>query len=158
MATSSIPAAIDYLVATITAMPAFAAPVVVNDGWPVLRGDRGITIGISPEDDVTDNDQVHAELGAQAEWEIVMIPCLLWAVSVSGNPAKDARDAAFAMFNAVDSHMRTTAGRTLGGAVRSGAAKVAGVRLTQTGTADAAGTGRVATIRFDIGYKSRSTA
>lgn len=158
MATSSIPSAIDYLVTTIGALSAFADPVVVADGWPAERGDRGITIGISPEDDTTENDQIHAELGAQSEWEQYAIPCLIWSRAAGGVAMKTARDAAFVLLDAIDTHMRTTAGRTLGGALRSGSGKVANVRVAQTSDAGEAGEGRVCRIRFDIACKSRSTA
>lgn len=151
---SSFPAGCDWLVQNISALPECAAPVVVCDGWPDQLGDRSVVIGITPEDPETGNEPQHAELGAQAEWELVSIPCIVWAY-VGGSSMKAARDAAFVMFDAIHTLMRTNAGRTLGGAVHSGSAAVRNIRVRQTGGADEAGVGRQCEIRFSIEYKSR---
>lgn len=154
---SSFPAAVDYLVGAVAALPAFASPVLVFDGWPTQGADRAIVIGITPEDPDSENSPQYAEVGAQTEWEVVDIPCVLWA-EVGGDNMKTARDRAFELFDAVQTLMRTVPGRTLGGAVKSNAAAIRNVRVEQTGTASAAGAGRRCDIRFTISYRSRSTA
>lgn len=158
MTTSSAPAAIDWLVAQAGALPAYAAPVVVCDGWPDKRGDRVLVVGITPDDDETDNTSAHAQLGAQMEWETYDIPCVLWAWVGGGTESaamKTARDAAFAMFDALATVLRTASGRTLGGALNSGAAQISSWRMRQTADAAEAGSGRNCEIRFVITCKNR---
>jgi hypothetical protein len=155
MATSSIPAAIDYLVTQARALPAFAAPVVVCDGWPDQRADAGLVVGLTPEDPDTVGEPFHAEVGAQTQWEVYDIPCLLWA-RIGGSDMQAARNAAFALFNALDSFLR--ANRTLGGALHSGTALMTGVRIEQSATAAEAGDGRTCKVRFVVRCKNRSTA
>lgn len=155
MVTSSIPAAIDYLVSTIAALPECAAPVVVEDGWPTRSAPTGVGIGVIPGDGITDDVVTHAQLGAQMEWEQYEIPCMVWA-HVGGTSAKQARDAAFTIFNAIVTKIRTNPdGRTLGGALRSGAAIVHDVRVRQTEDADDAAYGRSCEIRFSVGCNNR---
>lgn len=155
MATSSIPAAIDYLVTTIAALPECALPVIVEDGWPTRSAATGVAIGVIPGDDTTDDEVTHAQLGAQMEYEEYEIPCIVWA-HVGGASAKQARDAAFAVFNAFVSKVRTNPdGRTLGGALHSGTAIVRNVRVAQTGTAAEAGDGRMCEIRFSVHCKNK---
>jgi hypothetical protein len=160
VATSSIPGAIDYLYATVAALPQCAAPVVVSDGWPDLDGDVGVVIGLTPDDATTDDEVTHGQLGAQTQWETYSIPCVIWARAVGGaRPMKTARDQAFAILNAIDSHLRIpTTGRTLGGVLQSGTAYAGNVTIRQTGDAAQAGEGRTCEIRFDVLCKSRSTA
>lgn len=153
--TSSIPAAIDYLVATIGALPAFAAPVTVEDGWPTKSSPSGCAIGVIPGDGTTDDEVTHAQLGADMEWEQYDIPCILWA-HVGGSNAKTARDAAFVLFDAFATAVRVNpAGRTLGGALHSGFASIHNVRVVQTDDAAAAGEGRRCEIRFSVNAKNR---
>lgn len=155
MTTSSIPAAIDYLVTTITGLPACAAPVIVEDGWPTRSSPQGVGIGVIPGDDTTEDEVTHAQLGAQMEFEEYEIPCIVWA-HVGGASAKTARDAAFAIFDAIVTMVRVNpAGRTLGGALHSGSAMLHRVRVEQTGDAAAAGEGRMCVIKFSIGCKNR---
>lgn len=154
-ATSSIPAAIDYLVATIGALPECAAPVIVEDGWPTRSSPKGVGIGVIPGDDTTDDEVTIAQLGAGMEWEEYDIPCIVWA-HVGGSSAKEARDAAFAIFDAIVAAVRVNpAGRTLGGALNSNFAMVRNVRMVQTGTAERAGDGRMCEIRFSVHAKNR---
>lgn len=155
MPTSSIPAAIDYLVATIAALPQCALPVIVEDGWPERSAPVGVAIGVIPGDGVTDDEVTHAELGAQMEWEAYEIPCIIWAHVGSGS-AKAARDAAFVIFDAIVAAVRVNpGGRTLGGALHSNFAYVHQVRLVQTASAVEAGGGRMCEIRFNVGAKNR---
>lgn len=155
MATSSIPAAIDYLVTTIRLLPECAAPVIVEDGWPTRSAPKGVAVGVIPGDGVTDDEVAHAQLGAQMEFERYEIPCIVWA-HVGGDVAKTARDEAFVIFNAIITKVRTNPdGRTLGGALNSGAAIVHNVRVEQTDEAIAAGDGRRCVIKFNVGANNR---
>jgi hypothetical protein len=157
MATSTIPAAIDHLVTAVRALPAFAAPVVVCDGWPDQRGNTGIVIGVTPDDDTTDDLNMHAELGAQAQWEEYDIPCLVWSYVGGGQESmKTARDAAFALYDALDTYLR--AHRSLDDVLRSGTAYISRVAVQQTGNAPEAGEGRSCVLAFTIRCKSRSAA
>lgn len=159
MATSTIPAAIDYLVTTTQNMSAFAAPVVVFDGWPDQGADTALVIGITPTDDTTGVENLHAELGAQAQWEEFDIPCIIWAHRGGGQESmKTARDAAFALYDALDTHLRTNAGRTLGGLLNSGVAYISALVVQQTGDAPEAGDGRQCQLLLNIHCKSRSAA
>lgn len=155
MATSSIPAAIDYLVTAIRSLPECAEPVIVEDGWPTRRAAKGVGVGVIPGDGVTDDEVAHAQLGAQMEFEQYTIPCLVWA-HAGGASAKTARDQAFVIFNAIATKIRENpVGRTLGGALNSGAAVIQNVRVEQTATAQEAGEGRVCEIRFNVQAKNR---
>ncbi len=156
MATSAIPAAIDYLVATATALPECAAPVRVFDGWPDARADVALVIGVTPEDSATEDSVNHGNLGAQAQWEDFTVPCIIWCRRVGGGAMKQARDGAFVILNALDTHLRTH--RDLGGALRSGTAIATNVVIRQTDTAEEAGDGRVCEIHFDVLCRSRSAA
>ncbi len=158
MATSTIPAAIDYIVTTVTALPVCAAPVIVCDGWPDARADTGVVIGVTPEDSSTQGGKEWAELGARAQWEEYAVPCIIWARRVGGSAMKDARDAAFAIFDAIDTALRTPDGVTLGGVLKSSTALLSDPVLQQTGSADQAGEGRMAEIHFSVVCRSRSTA
>lgn len=155
MATSSIPAAIDYLVAQVTALPECQAPVTVSDGYPAGPGERYVVIGVAPhEDGDTEDDVVHGQLGAQMERETYVIPCVAVAwVGGAEEAAKAARDQAFAMFNAIVTMVR--ADRTLGNALHSGAALVTGVRMEQTVTPELAGQGRGCLIKFSVRCENR---
>lgn len=152
MATSAIPAAIDYLVTAIRALPECAEPVVVEDGYPTRSAPVGVGIGVIPGDDTTEDEIVHAQLGAQMEWETFEIPFMVWAHDGGAN-AKVPRDAVFAIYNAIVTKVRQD--RTLGGALHSGAAIVHNMRMEQTGTAEEAGYGRMCEIRSSVGCKNR---
>lgn len=161
MATSSIPGAIDHLVTAVRGLPAIAADpaVVVTDGWPDQRANTGIVIGLTPDDDSTDDANFHAEFGAQAQWEEYDIPCLIWAHRGGAEEAmKVARDAVFTLYDLIDSYMRTTAGRTLAGVLHSGTAYLSRLVVRQTATGPEAGEGRACELRFTIHCKSRSAA
>ncbi len=153
MATSSIPAGIDYLVAQVTALPECALPVIVEDGFPARWADDVVVIGITPEDDDTENPVLHAQLGAQLEYEDPAVPCLVRSYRAGENAMKAARAAAFGMYDAIVTRVR--ADRSLGGAVHSGAAIVTGMRMTQTGQAVEAGAGRTCDIRFVVTWHNR---
>lgn len=155
MATSSIPAAIDYLVAQARLLPECADPVTVHDGYPAGPGERYVAIGVVPhEDGDTEDDVVHGQLGAQMERETYVIPCefVAW-VGGAEEAAKTARDQAFAMFNAFVTRVRQD--RTLGLALHSGAALVTGVRVEQTVMPQVAGLGRGCAIRCGVRCDNR---
>ncbi len=155
MATSSVPAAVDYLVAAARALPDLPESATVHDGFPVAAGNPGFAIGVVPhEDGDTPNDVVHAQLGAQMERESYGIPCEIVAwVGGGEEAAKAARDQAFAIFNAFVTKIRQD--RTLGNALHSGAALVTGVRMDQTATAPEAGEGRACSITFVVRCENR---
>lgn len=150
MATSSIPAAVDYLVAQTRALPECAAPVTVHDGYPVGAGQTGVAIGVIPnEDGDTPNEVVHGQLGAQMEREYYDIPCEIAAWVGGGEEAtKAARDAAFVILDALITRIRQD--RTLGGALHSGWAMLTGIRMEQTADPEEAGEGRTCSIKFAI--------
>jgi hypothetical protein len=158
MATSSIPGAIDYLVATATALPECVPPVMVFDGWPEARPETALVIGITSEDPTTDTEVTHGQLGAQTQWEEYVIPCQIWSGAAGDGAMRRARLAAFVILDALDTHLRTPPGRTLGGALNSGTAVLSNVRVRQTGDAANASAGRACWIMFDILCKSRSAA
>lgn len=153
--TSSIPAAIDYLVSTVRALPECAPPVSVHDGFPAGTGNPAVAIGVVPnEDGVTARESVHAQLGAQAEYETFSIPVAIESWIGGGEEAmKPARDAAFTIFNAINTAVR--ADRTLGGVLHGGAAILTSTRVDQTVTADAAGEGRSCSVMFLVQCKNR---
>lgn len=158
MATSSIPAAIDWLVANIRALPECAAPVTVHDGWPVGSAQTGVAIGVRPvqQEGSTRSEQTFAQLGANMEWEEYDIPIQVAAyVGGAEEAAKTARDAAFVIYNAVLNLIRTTAGRTLGGALKSNHAQIVNFDLDQTASPEEAGEGRVCTLSFYVRGKNR---
>lgn len=158
MATSVIPAAIDYLVTTVSGLSAAAAPVRVFDGWPDAGAETGVVIGVTPDDSDTEGDKSWGELGARAQWEEFSVPCIIWARRAGGTAMKQARDAAFVLYDAIDTALRTPAGATLGGALRSGTALVSDPVLRQTDDPEQAGEGRVAEIHFSVVCRSRSAA
>lgn len=155
MATSSIPAAIDYLVAAVRALPECATPVTVHDGFPAGSGNPAVAIGVVPQEDgATPDDVVYGQLGAQMEREHYDIPCEVVAWVGGGEEAtKAARDAAFTIYNAVVTKIRQD--RTLGGSLHSGAALVTGMRLDQTSDPQQAGEGRACSIKFVIRCENR---
>lgn len=125
MTTSSIPAAIDYLVQAATT--AFGSSVQVTDG-PLVSGTEPtaqdqLWIGYSPLNEelpAVVGDQDFAALGARSRNENYAILCCL--IQWSGDPATKAlRDSAFALLATVETLLRGTGGNpgdcTLGGAV-----------------------------------------
>lgn len=155
MAISSVPAAVDYLVAAARALPGMPETLQVSDGFPAGNGNPAFAIGVVPWDDGdTPNEVVHAQLGAQMERETYEIPCEI-AAGVGGGEeaAKTARDQAFAIFNAFVTQIRRD--RTLGGALHSGAALVTRVRMDQTAEPGEAGTGRICSIKFVVRCDNR---
>lgn len=155
MATSSIPAAIDYLVAQTRALPECADPVTVHDGFPAGSGNPAVAIGVVPhEAGDTSDEVVHAQLGAQMEREYYDIPCEVVAWVGGGEEAvKTARDAAFTIYNAIVTRVRQD--RTLGGALHSGAAIVTTMRMEQTSEPIQAGEGRACSIKFAVRCENR---
>jgi hypothetical protein len=155
VATSSIPAAIDYLVAQTRLLPECAAPVTVHDGWPVGTGNSAVAIGVVPHvDGSTPDEVVHGQLGAQMEREYYDIPCVISTWVGGGEEAvKASRDQAFTIYNAIISKVRQD--RTLGGALHSGWAIVTGMHMDQTVTPQEAGEGRTCSISFVVRCENR---
>lgn len=147
MATSSVPAAIDWLVATASALPETEG-VIVSDGFTPRRGDQFLLIGIEDEDTETEGVLGWAALRSRSPAETYDIPCLISCFAPASADAKTARDAAFTIFNALWSAV--LADKTLGGALHGGTASVAGLRLMQTNDPEEAGSGRRASIYFTV--------
>ncbi|MDH6111919.1 hypothetical protein P3T36_006898 [Kitasatospora sp. MAP12-15] len=125
MSTSSIGAAVDYLVTACTT--ALGTTAHVFDGPPVgdtqLQLDDRIWIGyspVSPDLPAATGDQQFAALGARSREETVAIVCAV--EHFSGTTAmRLLRDGAFALLATVETLLRGTGGNpgdcTLGGAV-----------------------------------------
>lgn len=152
---SSTPAALDYLVSQIRALPEALAPVVVSDGWPPARSDQLVVIGITPEEDDQEATGGYAELDRTAEYETIEVPSLI-AVRMAGADAmKSARDRAFAIFDAIRTLVR--ADRRLGGAVAPGLpARISRWTISQTADAQQAGEGRVCEIQWVLTWQHRA--
>lgn len=150
---SSIPAALDYLVAQVRALPEAQPPVAVADGWPTTRSDTEIVIGIDADDGDTEVTGSYAQLSRE-EYEDVEVPCEI-AVRRAGSAASSqARTAAFALLDAVRTLVASD--RRFDGAVRPGLpARVVRWTMHQTDNAEQAGEGRTCVIRFTIGWRHR---
>lgn len=151
---SSTPAALDYLVSQIRALPEAQAPVVVSDGWPP-RSDQLVVIGITPEEDDQEATGGYAELDRITEYETVEVPSLI-AVRMAGTDSmKAARDRAFLIFDAIRTLVR--ADRRLGGAVVPGLpARISRWAVSQTADAQQAGEGRVCEIQWVVTWQHRA--
>ena len=122
---TSVGAAIDYIVATLTpAVIAIDATAVVVDNDPTFSSTSMVVIGrTEPENAMAaDGSQMIINLGAQERQEDYNIPCFI-SVYRQGPAQKPARDAAIALFDAT-AHL-IAADVTLGGLLRKGA----GLRL-----------------------------
>lgn len=150
---SSFPAALDYLVTEIRELPEAAAPVVVEDGWPVARSDQMIVLGINPEEDDSESTASYGDLQG-TEHESVEVPSII-AVRMGGtNAASSARARAFALYDAIRALVRSD--RTLGGAVRPGfKARIVRYTVSQTADVRQAGEGRVCEIRWVLAWQHR---
>jgi hypothetical protein len=148
MATSTIPAAIAGLLATLRAAPGLAG-VVVHDGPPVTAETPDwVAVGYDPTDPLTsvDASQVPASLGNRGREESYDILCSL--ASRSGDEDMAPRRArAMEMFAAVEAAVRADV--TLGGAVRT--AQIASYSLTQEQTRQGASAG----VSFRIACSAR---
>lgn len=155
MSTSAVPGAIDYLVATITAL--CADPVVVADGYaPVVANGSLVLVGVDEQTGETQSTSVWAALGAKKQDEVFEIPLAIYCHS-GDSSAKEVRDAAFAIFNPIRTSL--VSDPTLGGVLQSpGIAEVTPARLVQTFTDTEANAGRLARIYFTVHCQSRLTA
>lgn len=150
MATSTIPAAISGLLATLRPSPGLTG-VIVYDGPPMTAEQSDwVAVGFDPIDLTTsvDASQVPASLGNRAREESYQIACSL--ASWSGDEDMAARRArALDLFAAVEAALRTDI--TLGGAVRT--AQIASYSLTQEQTTQGASVG----VRFRVACSARLT-
>lgn len=148
---SSVPAAVDWLVANIRS--AVPAGVVVSDGWPDQRSDDLITVGITPDGDETGVSADYAQLSGLDE-ENVDVVSLVSVRRVGDDAQAAARAAAVGLLDTIRGVVK--ADRRLGGAVRPGLpARVSGWRLTQTDTAKEAGEGRTCRIVVTVSWQHR---
>jgi len=149
---SSIPEALDWLVGQIR--DAVGPGVAVSDGWPAVRSDDLIAIGVTPEGDDATLTGSYAELGGGAQYEAIEIPAIIICRRAGTDAAKAARDAAFALFDQVNDLV--AADRRLGDAVRPGLpARVVRWQVAQTADVRQAGEGRVCEIRWILAWTHR---
>lgn len=151
---SSVPGALDYLVAQIRALPQCQPPVVVSDGWPASRGDAMVVIGVNPEEDDAGITADWAEISGQ-EYEAVEMPCIVVVRRAGGTAVKQARDDAFVIFDAIRDLVRSD--RRFAGAIVPGLpARVSRWAVSQTAEARQAGEGRKCEIRFVVTWQHRA--
>lgn len=157
MATSVIPAAIDYLVDTFRAaatLGAAAPPVQVLDGPEVGDMARLQTLWVAVNDieDVAptsgSSQQSWAGLGAQRKNEQLSIPCVIRTWNGDGS-VRDARASAFAVLGAVEDIVRGQA--DLGGLVIVTLNGVDNLRLRTLVNPD----GALADLAFTVDSKAR---
>lgn len=149
MASSTIPDVIDYLVATLTALPATQG-ILVSDGFPAAGEEPTdlVVVGgnVTP---TADGTQVWAQIGHLRREEDYGVE-----ISIScyrgGTEQKPSRDAAFAILRAFDEQL--IADPTLGGLVRI--VLLSQLGLKQTDYTDAA-QGRTATITVTVRIQNR---
>lgn len=151
---SSVPAALDWLVAQIGLLEECAPPVVVQDGWPGARSDQLVVVGINPEEDDAESVGVYAELDSAREYESVEVPSIIAVRRAGATATSAARAAAFVIFDAVRDLIRQD--RRLGGAITPGLpARVARWSISQTADVRQAGEGRVCEIRWTLTWQHR---
>jgi len=148
--TSTMPAAIDGLLALLRARPSLERVQIV-DGYPRfdIVDTAFIAIGGKPEP-VAEGAQSSAALGARKREEryTLRVYC---SASLGGDDQKAARDQAFSLMAEVEDAVRQDV--TLGGAVR--VAEVAGsISLSQTDH-DTAAFGVFAEVSFDVAVQAR---
>lgn len=151
MANSSYPTVRDYLYAQVTALFAAQTDVRVSDGWPVTGARRTVRLGFPPEGTDTDTAVEPAQLGADQESETYRIPGRVssW-VGGAELAVKTARDEAFAMFDTILTWIRTTNGRTMGGALNSNIARIESYIVAETSEKGSAAEGRRCEITFTV--------
>jgi hypothetical protein len=152
VAASSIAPVIDYLVATISALPACAAPVTVSDGYSeVFPNSAMVMVGVTDQTGETPVTLRFGELGPKSSGERFDIPCVIYCHSGSTS-AKEVRDAAFAIYNPIITVILAdpSLGGNLGPTAGAGVASISAGPLWQTHTADEAGSGRLARIYFTV--------
>jgi hypothetical protein len=145
---SAIPAAIDYLVNLVTALPV-CAQMVVSDGYsPVAAPNGMVLVGVDDQTGETGSTNVWAALGNTVQDETFDIPLAIYIPS-GNSDAKGVRDTAFGVYDAIREAVR--ADKTLGGVLSPpGIAQLTTVRLSQTNTAEEGSTGRVARIYITV--------
>lgn len=122
---SSIPAAVDKLVATLTTR--LGANVQVVDGPPVVALDNvGVAVGYTPDDISVSSQEEGA--GLDSDVETYDINCLAWVRSGDGK-LKPVRDRVFALLAQVDQSLAED--RRLGGAVVHARIRVLDMDQTQ---------------------------
>lgn len=151
---SSLPAALEWLVDRVGSLEVVRElRPAVSDGWPAVRDDLLIALGVTPEEDDAGVLGSYAELSRE-EYETVELPAIVVARRAGSTASRDARRDAFAMFDAI----RGLVGgdRRFGGAIRPGLpARVARWSMTQTADVRQAGEGRVCEIRFVLTWQHR---
>lgn len=158
VATSRVPAIIDYLVATFTAASTIGAatpPVAVYDGPVVTDAPAQLTLWVGVDDPDSEEAPIGAEsesewgsLGALARNEQITVHCV--AEAWSGDiDVKTTRLAAYGIVAAVETILRADV--NLGGTLPSGWCEVTGMQLRQNNVAQ----GAVARVAFHINCRAR---
>lgn len=151
MSTSTIPAAIDALLALVRARPEMASPVQVFDGFPRRPIDNVDFVAIGGKSEpVADGTQVPGSMGNRRRDETYAIR--VYCSSSRGTAdQKVTRDRVFDLMAAVETAVRQDV--SLGGLVIS--AQVGGaVTLFQT-DAESAADGSFAEVQFDVTIRAR---
>jgi hypothetical protein len=155
MAHTTVPAAIDYLVAQIAALPECASPVRVFDGYPDTETQTYVIIGGRGQAVTADSSETWASLGRQAKYETYRVFGEIYSAD-GGTAQKPSRDRVYTILNAISDMLR--ADYTLGGLVGRGAgpapAELAQVGLEQT-SEETAASGRDALLSFYIDIHTR---
>jgi hypothetical protein len=152
-AATSVGAAIDYLVTMAKGLDE-TANAVVSDGFTAQDGSAFVLVGVDEDTPDSTGAVEWAGVGGKPLDEAYEIPVAIHCAT--GDPvAKTARDAAIAIFDAFLTALLEDV--SLGGALHSGSAMVADVRLRQTNTPADAGEGRVAAIYFNVRCTNRMT-
>jgi hypothetical protein len=160
VATSALPAVIDYLVATIGALPACAAPCVVSDGYlPELVAGPIVLVGVDEQTGETQSASIFNVLGAKSSDETFEIPCAIYSTYLGTSDSASPRNAAFAIYDAILTAIR--ADPTFGDSTYSGAGGafspqlggfgfISAFKFVQTNTSEEASGGRIARIYFTV--------
>lgn len=144
MATSTIPAAIDGLIAVLAASPDLKS-VKIIDGQPTTETPKDfVAVAYAEDGDAVSGMQEPASLGNLRRSETYEITCMVSAWN-GGTVMKSVRDRAFEIFGAVETAVR--AGGTLDGSVTF--ADISRIGLSQYQTEQ----GAVADIMFSVAVK-----
>lgn len=155
--TSAVPAAIDYLIGLAQQAVTGVSGAVVADGWTHQESPTMFGVGIAAPPFF--EAEAQSETQGNPQWvglgniyleEDFAIPCYIY-VGEGGTDNSTVRTKAFAIWDAFLPTLKTTAGLTLGGALKQGRnADVSGFAIRGPRTAAEAEGGRYCLIQFSI--------
>lgn len=151
MATSSVPAVVDYLIAQANVVAAAqTTKTIVSDGYLAGEAAQWFAVGVTDKDDTVDVRLKFGALGAKSSSEEFDIRCAIYAAG--GSSQKTYRDAVYAIFNAFITVILAdpSLGGTLGPSAGAGVASINAERLQQTRKPNEASQGREARLYFDV--------